>query len=37
MFSANNKEFSFGWIEEQLVQVHPGENDSERGVERFKR
>ena len=31
LFSANNKKCSFWWIEEQLVQVHPGENDSESG------
>ena len=37
LFCANSKEFSFRWIEEQLVQVHPGENDSERGGKCFKR
>ena len=25
LFCTNEKEFSFGWIEEQFVRVHPGE------------
>ena len=36
LFSANKK-CSFWWIEEQLVKVHPGENDSESGGKCFKR
>ena len=28
MFCANEKKFSFRWIEEQFVQVHPGKNVS---------
>ena len=31
LFCANEKKFSFWWIEKQFVQVHPGENVSESG------
>ena len=36
LFCANEKKFSFRWIEEQFVQVHPGKNVSESGGECFK-
>ena len=36
MFCANKKKFSFRWIEEQFVQVHPGKNVSESGGKCFK-
>ena len=36
LFCANKKKFSFRWIEEQFVQVHPGENVSESGGKCFK-
>ena len=36
LFCANKKKFSFRWIEEQFVQVHPGKNVSESGGECFK-
>ena len=31
LFCANEKKFSFRWIDEQFVQVHPGKNVSESG------
>ena len=37
LFSSNKKKFSFGWVEEQFVQVHPGEYAGESSGERFKR
>ena len=36
-FCANEKKFSFRWIEEQFVRVHPGKNVSESGGKCFKR
>ena len=36
LFCANKKKFSFRWIEEQFVQVHPGKNVSESGGKCFK-